>query len=124
MCIFGSIWILITDLFQLLTPRILGNITDAFQGGMMSTQKLFFYTLIIIGIALGIAIFRFLWRWFIIGTSHKLEYHIRNQFFKHLQKLSTNFFNHHKTGDLMAHSTNDINSIRMTLGPGLIFALD
>lgn len=124
MYLFGFIWILVTDLFQLITPRILGNITDAFQGGMMSSQKLLLYTLIIIGIALGVAIFRFLWRWFIIGTSRKLEYHIRNQFFNHLQKLSTNFFNHHKTGDLMAHATNDINSIRMAMGPGLIFAFD
>lgn len=124
MYLFGFIWILVTDLFQLITPRILGNITDAFQGGMMSSQKLLWYTLIIIGIALGVAIFRFLWRWFIIGTSRKLEYHIRNQFFNHLQKLSTNFFNHHKTGDLMAHATNDINSIRMAMGPGLIFAFD
>lgn len=124
MYFFGFIWILVTDLFQLITPRILGNITDAFQGGMMSSQKLLFYTLIIIGIALGVAIFRFLWRWFIIGTSRKLEYHIRNQFFNHLQKLSTNFFNYHKTGDLMAHATNDINSIRMAMGPGLILAFD
>lgn len=124
MYFFGFIWILITDLFQLITPRILGNVSDAFQSGRMSSQKLLYYTLLIIGIAIGVAIFRFLWRWFIIGTSRKLEYHIRNQFFAHLQRLSTNFFNHHKIGDLMAHATNDINSIRMAMGPGLILAFD
>ncbi len=124
MYICGLIWILFTDIFQLITPRILGNVTDSFQDGEIGFRGLLLYTLMIIGISLGVAIFRFLWRWFIIGTSRKLEYHIRNKFFAHLQTLSINFFNHHKTGDLMAHATNDINSIRMAMGPGLIFAFD
>lgn len=124
MYIFGVIFILITDTLQLITPRILRNVTNQFQEGNLSSNRLLLYTGIIIGLAIGIAIFRFLWRWFVIGTSRKLEYHLRNMFFTHLQKLSINFYNHNKTGDLMAHATNDINSVRMTMGPGIIFAID
>jgi len=53
-----------------------------------------------------------------------MEYTLRNMLFGHLQSLSTNFFNHYKTGDLMAHATNDIHAIRMALGPGIVNAVD
>lgn len=124
MYILGLVWIFLTDAVQLITPNLLGRITDSFQDGNVTLQKLFLYVALIMAVALAIAIFRFLWRWFVVGTSRKLEYHLRNKFFGHLQSLSTNFFNHHKTGDLMAHATNDINSVRMAMGPGLIFAFD
>lgn len=124
MYILGLVWILLTDAIQLITPNLLGRITDSFQEGHVTLGQLFGYVAIIMGVALAIAVFRFLWRWFVVGTSRKLEYHLRNQFFGHLQKLSTSFYNHHKTGDLMAHATNDINSVRMAMGPGLIFAFD
>lgn len=124
MYILGLVWIFLTDAVQLITPNLLGRITDSFQDGNVTLQKLFLYVALIMAVALAIATFRFLWRWFVVGTSRKLEYHLRNKFFGHLQSLSTNFFNHHKTGDLMAHATNDINSVRMAMGPGLIFAFD
>lgn len=90
----------------------------------MTVRLLVVYLSLIVGVALGVAVFRFCWRWFVIGTSRKLEFYMRNQFFAHLQKLSNNFYNHHKTGDLMAHATNDINSVRMAMGPGLINLFD
>ncbi|AZR72138.1 multidrug ABC transporter ATP-binding protein [Anoxybacter fermentans] len=124
MYILGIIWVAFTDALQLITPQLLRTITDRFQEGNLTLKELLYYTVLIIAIALGIAIFRFLWRWFVIGTSRKMEYYLRNKFFAHLQKLSTNFFNHHKTGDLMAHATNDINSVRMAMGPGIVFAFD
>lgn len=124
MYIWGLVWIFLTDAVQLITPNLLGRITDSFQEGNVKLRQLFLYVAIIMGVALAIALFRFLWRWFVVGTSRKLEYHLRNLFFDHLQKLSMNFYNHHKTGDLMAHATNDINSVRMAMGPGLIFAFD
>ena len=124
MYIFGIIWIAITDGLQLITPQILKIVTDKIQDGELALKGLTFYAGMVLLVAVGIAIFRFLWRWFVIGTSRKLEYSLRNRFFKHLQKLSANYFNHHKTGDLMAHATNDINSVRMAMGPGIIFAFD
>ncbi len=124
MYIFGTIWILITDVLQLITPRLLGIVTNQFQEGTLTIKELTFLVGLIILVAIGVGIFRFLWRWYIIGTSRKLEYQFRNHFFEHLQKLSPNFYNYQKTGDLMAHATNDINSVRQAMGPGIVFVFD
>ena len=59
-----------------------------------------------------------------MGNARKLEYTLRNMLFEHLQSLSTEFFNHHKTGDLMAHATNDIHAVRVALGPGVVNSVD
>src|SRR5690625_6992859 len=59
-----------------------------------------------------------------MGTARRMEYTLRNMLFGHLQGLSTEFFNHNKTGDLMAHATNDIQAVRMALGPGIVSAVD
>lgn len=59
-----------------------------------------------------------------MGTARLLEYKLRNDLYTHFQKLSTNYFNNHKTGDLMAHATNDINAVRMAAGPGIIMIFD
>jgi ATP-binding cassette subfamily B protein len=59
-----------------------------------------------------------------MGTARRMEYTLRNMLFEHLQSLSTEFFNHHKTGDLMAHATNDIHAVRMALGPGVVNSVD
>ncbi|MCX4316612.1 MAG: ABC transporter ATP-binding protein, partial [Lachnospiraceae bacterium] len=71
-----------------------------------------------------LALGRFLWRYFIFGSSRGIEYKLRNDMFGHLEKLSSRYFNEHKTGDLMAHFTNDLNAIRMTVGPAIITAFD
>ncbi len=65
-----------------------------------------------------------MWRIYIIGTSKKLEFELRNKLFSHLLTLSTNYFNKSKTGDLMAHATNDINAVRAALGPGIVMIID
>ena len=71
-----------------------------------------------------IAIGRYFWRIYILGTSRKMEYYLRKKLFGHLLTLSPNFYNTHKTGDLMAHATNDINAIRHSLGQGIIMLID
>ena len=74
--------------------------------------------------AVGIAVFRFLFRYTLYGVSRTIELSFRNRFYRHLQKLSANYFNTHKTGDLMAHATNDMNNVTMATGQGVIFAID
>lgn len=122
--ILGIVWLLIVDILQLLVPEILRKFTDDLVSNNISTKSLFRYGLYIVLIGIGIAFFRFLWRIYIIGTSRKLEYELRNKLFIHLQTLSTSYFNTHKTGDLMAHATNDINAVRMALGPGIVMMTD
>ena len=71
-----------------------------------------------------IAIGRFFWRFFIFGSSRSIEKEMRNDLFAHLETLSMHYYNEHKTGDLMAHFTNDLQSVRMFLGPTVITAFD
>jgi len=75
-------------------------------------------------IASGVALGRFGWRMTIITIAKKLEYFLRNRMFGHLEKMSQSYFNNNKTGDLMAHCTNDISTVRMAFGQGTILIVD
>lgn len=122
--VFGVLLLIVVDALQLITPSIIGDFTDAMMEGTLSMPmigKLIFYIMII---AVGVAIGRYGWRMTIVKTAKTLEYSLRNQVFKHLEKMSLNYFNHHKTGDLMAHCTNDISAIRNAFGGGVIMLVD
>ncbi len=82
------------------------------------------FTGYILAITAVIVFSRYYWRIYILGTARLLEFHLRDMLFPHLQKLSANFYNEHKTGDLMAHATNDVNAVRMALGLGIIMLTD
>jgi ATP-binding cassette subfamily B protein len=82
------------------------------------------YGLYIAGIALLIGFFRYFWRYLILGTARRIEEALRNRLFSHLQTLSLGFFQETKTGDLMAHATNDIDAVRMAVGMGLVAITD
>ena len=122
--ILGVIWLIIIDTVQLLVPRILGNATDDLAANTLGREGLIHYALLIILTGLIIFLGRYFWRIYIIGTSRTLEYYLRKKLFNKLLTLSTNYYNTHKTGDLMAHATNDINAVRMALGPGTIMLVD
>ncbi|MGD9275341.1 MAG: ABC transporter ATP-binding protein, partial [Desulfobacterales bacterium] len=78
------------------------------------------YALQIVGIAVLIGIFRFVWRHCLLGTSRRVEEGLRNELLSHIQTLSPSYFDRAKTGDLMAHATNDIQQVRMAVGMGLV----
>lgn len=122
--IIGLFWLLGVDILQLIIPKLLGSFTDDLKNQTITSKELLLYMGYIFLIALFIFLFRYLWRMFIMGTARYLEYKLRSDLFSHLQKLSSNYFNHHKTGDLMAHATNDINAVRMAAGPGVIMIFD
>ncbi len=90
---------------------------------MLTFQGLIKYSLYIILTGLIIAIGRYFWRIYILGTSRRMEYYLR-KLFGHLLTLPPNYYDTHKTGDLMAHATNDINAIRHALGQGIIMFID
>ncbi len=106
--IVGILILILIDGLQLITPRIIGYLTDDLLMGRANATVLYKYMAIILGIAAGVAIGRFSWRMLIIGSSRRLEAWLRQKLFVHLETLPTSFFNTHKTGDLMALSTNDI----------------
>ncbi len=122
--IIGIVWLISVDILQLLIPKILGAFTDELSTGVFEAKRLLYYSLLIAGIAIFMFIFRYLWRIYIMGAARLLEFQLRNRLYKHLQKMSTNYFNNRKTGDLMAHATNDINAVRMAAGPGIIMIID
>src|SRR5690554_5652418 len=111
----GVTWLLIIDLVQLLVPQIIKNLTDDFQSGLISKSGInkYIFLIILTGVIIGVG--RFFWRIYILGTSRELEYYLRKKLFNHLLTLSPNYFNTHKTGDLMAHATNDVNAVRMAI---------
>ena len=116
--------LIIVDLLQLIPPKIIGSITDSIKSGSIDASGITLYGFIIIGIACLVAIFRYFWRMNIIGSARKLECWLRNKLFIHLEDMTPEFFNYKKTGDLMAHATNDIQAIRMSFGPGVIMTTD
>lgn len=118
------IFLILVDILQILPPKLIGIITDNISNGKSNTSFLLKTILCIILIYLIMSISRFMWRMFIIGTSKYIEYDIRNKFFKHIQKLSQDFYSKNKTGDLMSLATNDLNAVRMALGFGIVMITD
>jgi len=112
------------DTLQLIIPWLLGDFTDRLQSKNINMRGILIYASIIILIAIFTAFFRYLWRLYIVGTSQLLEKQVRENFYRHLLKLSTNYFNEQKTGDLMAHATNDIKAVRQAMGPGIVMFFD
>lgn len=120
----GIIWLALVDILQLIIPQILRDFTDNLQAGLVGSSELVRYAGLIVLVAGGTAFFRFLWRLYINGTARRLERNLRNDLYQHFQRLSPNYFQQQKTGDLMAHATNDINAIRRATGPGVVMLAD
>ena len=120
----GILWLLIIDSIQLIFPQILRSLTDDIQNNLLNSKIITKYVFLIIITGVAIAVGRFFWRIYILGTSRALEYYLRKRIFNHLLTLSPNYFNTHKTGDLMAHATNDVNAIRAAMGQGIIMIVD
>jgi len=120
----GVIALLLVDLAQLVIPLIVRRAVDLLRSGNATSGILLRFGLYILGLALFIAVFRFFWRYFIMGTARKVERDVRNELYYHLLKLSANFFNKERTGEIMAHATNDANAIRMAVGMGIVALSD
>ena len=116
----GLISLIIVDVLQLFVPRIIKWVVDDLTALKMDASALLNYALYITAVAVLIGIFRFVWRHFLLGTSRLVEEGIRNELFAHIQTLSAAYFDRSKTGDLMAHATNDIQQVRMAAGMGLV----
>ena len=116
----GLLSLIIVDVLQLIIPRIIKWAVDDLTAFEIDVWRLLAYALYMVGIALFIGIFRYIWRRCLMGTSRRVEEGLRNTLFNHLQNLSATYFDDVKTGDLMAHATNDIQQIRMAAGMGMV----
>jgi ATP-binding cassette subfamily B multidrug efflux pump len=122
--IVGLSSLLLVDALQLFIPRIIKKTIDVLTAGQASSGLLLRYGLIIVGIAMAMAIFRYIWRYLVFGHSRKVEEALRNRMYEHLQTLSLSFYWRTKTGDLMARAVNDIDAVRMAAGIGLVALTD
>jgi len=122
--LWGIVMLILVDVVQLIMPRVMQRAIDSIQKRTIDGTGLALTGLTIIGLAVSVMVLRYFWRMLIIGNSHRIEQHLRQDFYSHLLKLSQNFFNRSKIGDLMAYATNDLNAVRMLLGMGLIAAMD
>lgn len=119
----GIIFILISDITQVYIPLLLKDSIDAIQNHL-NYDLIIRYALMIFGAALISGIFRFLIRQTIIVVSRKIEYDLRQDFWRHLIKLSYRFYQNNSTGNIMAHATNDIAAVRMYIGPAVMYSID
>ncbi|MGA8182975.1 MAG: ABC transporter ATP-binding protein [Terriglobia bacterium] len=119
--IIGFTALILTQVVGVTIPLIIKETFDALTGGV-TAQKLAFFALLLLGIALAKAIFQFWMRWILIGISRDVEYDLRNDLFMHLMRQDSRFYNEHRTGDLMAKLTNDLNAVRNIVGPGIMYS--
>ena len=98
---------------------VIGDLT-----GAMTPRKILFYAVLIFMVALIAGIIRFAQRRTIHGIARRIEYHLRKDFFAHLQKLSANYYNNVRTGDLMTRATSDMNAVRMVLSSAIMYTAD
>ncbi len=120
----GMLCLIIVDFLQLIIPRIIKWAIDDISTFQAGTKELLIYALYITGCAVLIGLFRYIWRRSLIGLSRKIEEGLRNRLFFHIQTLSSSYFDKTKTGNLMAHATNDIMNIRMATGMGIVALTD
>ncbi len=120
----GVFCLIIVDAIQMVVPKIIQHVIDYLHKPHFTMNTILMFAGIIFGLALLMAVLRFLWRIFLITNSFKIEKKIRNDYYEHLQKLSPRFFQNHNTGDLMAYATNDLNAVRMLFGIGVVLIFD
>ena len=122
--ILGIVVLFIVDYVSLNIPQYTGELVGGLESNSLDRAGIWHLIGLIFLTGAIMALGRFGWRYFIFGSARKIEYELRDDMFKHLTKLSMRYYNEHKTGDLMAHFTNDLNAIRMSIGPAVITAFD
>ncbi len=116
----GTLHVLITNAITLLGPLVLKRAVDELRAGVL-TMPLAGYAAILVGLSCAQGIFRFWMRRVMIGASRRIEYDLRNDLFEHLESLSVPFYDKMRTGDIVARATNDLNAVRMFLGPAIMY---
>lgn len=117
----GACTVLLTNGIWVLFPQLIQRTIDALNrhGGR---RQLAMYCLGLLALALSKGIFQFLTRWLLIGVSREIEFDLRNDLFRHLEGLSYSYYQKTRTGDIMARATNDLNAVRMLLGPAIMYS--
>ncbi len=120
----GALALVVVDIYQLEIPQIVGLIVDGIENQTLTKEIILDFTKTLLMVAVIVFIGRFVWRICIFGNGARIEARIRNEMFKHMEKLSTTYFSTNKTGALMALYTNDLSQIRQSFGSGTLMLVD
>jgi ATP-binding cassette subfamily B multidrug efflux pump len=117
----GSVCVLVSNGAWVLFPLIIHRAVDGLERGV-SRHALAMFAVILLAVFAVRAIFMFLTRWILIGISRDVEFDMRNDLFARLETLSYSYYQRMRTGDIMARATNDLNAVRMLLGPAIMYS--
>ena len=117
----GGLSVVISNAIWILFPQVIRVAIDDLNHGV-TRQKIFLYAGLLVLISAAKGVFLFLTRWIIIGISREIEFDLRNDLFRHLERQPAAYFQQHRTGDIMARMTNDLNAVRMLLGPAIMYS--
>ena len=117
----GAITVLFNNGLGVLSPQVVRRAVDDLNQHGVTQHKILIFALVLVALALSKGVFQFLTRWLVIGVSREIEYDLRNDMFRHLESLSYSYYQKNRTGDIMARATNDLNAVRMLLGPAIMY---
>jgi len=119
----GVVCVTLSNLAAAVSPLVLKHAIDSLNTSISEERLLYFGALIVLFAVLE-GVFLFLMRRIMIGASRLMEYDLRNDLFAHLLGLSRRYYQNHRTGDIMSRATNDLNAVRMMLGPGIMYSVN
>ena len=120
----GIVALILVSVLNLIPPMVMGRVIDAITSGQLTQQDLLLDLFYLLLAAFGMYYLRYVWRMYILGTSYRLGKIMRSRLFEHFTKMSPAFYQTYRTGDLMAHATNDINALTRLAGGGVMSAVD
>ena len=120
----GIVALVLVSILNLIPPMVMGRVIDAITSGQLTQQDLLLDLFYLLLAAFGMYYLRYVWRMYILGTSYRLGQIMRSRLFEHFTKMPPAFYQTYRTGDLMAHATNDINALTRLAGGGVMSAVD
>ena len=120
----GIVALVLVSVLNLIPPMVMGRVIDAITSGRLTQDELLLHLFYLLLVAFGMYYLRYVWRMYILGTSYRLGQIMRSRLFEHFTKMSPAFYQNYRTGDLMAHATNDINALTRLAGGGVMSAVD
>jgi ATP-binding cassette subfamily B multidrug efflux pump len=118
----GACSVLMMNGIALAAPQVIQRAMDDLKNHGITKEKLAYWVGLLVAVYFVKSIFQFLTRWVVIGASREIEYDLRNDMFQHLEGLSYSYYQRTRTGDIMARATNDLNAVRMLLGPAIMYS--
>ncbi|KFM99312.1 ATP-binding cassette domain-containing protein [Bacillus clarus] len=122
--IIGIILLFGVALLELVAPKVIGIVVDEINNQTLTSEKLLKWVILLVVVGITMYVLRYVWRIMIFGSSLKLARQLRKKLYEHFTNMSPSFYQSHRTGDLMAHATNDIQAIQQTAGAGVLTLVD